>query len=240
VNELSRIFARIVVINLPYRSDRRREMAAQLSRVGLHLNKLPVQLFPAVRPGTPQGFPSIGARGCFLSHLEVLRGARMDGVERLLILEDDCDFASGSRDALNARFARLADVQKWDLCYGGHRMPEIMDGDAGLWRTLSSDTAIMTTHCIGFSRRAMELAVPYLEAMISRPPGDALGGPMHVDGAYCWFRREYPSLVTAAAIPPIAVQRSSRTDVHDYSWYDRSRLLRPMVSALRRMRNRIA
>jgi len=45
-------------------------MQKELSRIGWR-----AEFFPAVRPETAQGFPWIGARGCFLSHLAVLKSA---------------------------------------------------------------------------------------------------------------------------------------------------------------------
>lgn len=82
----------IYVINLPYRADRRSEMAHQLVRVGLSFDDPQVVLFPAVRPTEPGALPSIGARGCFLSHLGVLRDALKKGARQILVLEDDANF----------------------------------------------------------------------------------------------------------------------------------------------------
>ena len=59
------------VINLPYRTDRRSEMQRELSRIGWN-----AQFFPAIRPASAGSFSSIGAHGCFLSHLAVLKAAR--------------------------------------------------------------------------------------------------------------------------------------------------------------------
>jgi glycosyl transferase, family 25 len=58
---------------------------------------------------------------------------------------------------------------------------------------------------------------------------------MHVDGAYSWFRRQHPEVITLLAMPELGHQRSSRTDIHDLNWYDRSIVLRPLVSVLRRI-----
>ena len=89
------VFDRIYVINVPTRTDRRREMQAQLYRVGTSLSAPGVHLFSAVRPSAAGGFTSVGARGCFVSHLGVLREAAPGHVGRLLILEDDLDFVRG-------------------------------------------------------------------------------------------------------------------------------------------------
>jgi len=111
-------FDAIFVINLPARADRRREMDQQLRRLGLSLQHEKVVLFPAVRPDSPGGFPSIGARGCFMSHLGVLQMAQAKGVDNILILEDDCDFSKN----VTAMLSQLDDgLQKmdWAIVYGG-------------------------------------------------------------------------------------------------------------------------
>lgn len=45
-------------------------------------------------PKEAEKFPTIGTRGCFMSHLGVLRDAIQAGLEGILILEDDVNFAS--------------------------------------------------------------------------------------------------------------------------------------------------
>jgi hypothetical protein len=76
-------FDRIYVINLPARTDRKREMEEQLARIGLSFAHPRVSLFAAIRPHEPGGFDTIGARGCFSSHLEVLRDAHRRGLNRI-------------------------------------------------------------------------------------------------------------------------------------------------------------
>ena len=135
-------FERIFIINLPSRTDRRSEMAAQLKTIGLSLAQANVELFPAVRPDAPEGFSSIGARGCFMSHLGVLRSAQRLGLQRVAIFEDDLDFAMD----FNARMPSLVQqltATDWSIFYGGYRMtrPAGRPLDAGL-RKAGVDEAI--------------------------------------------------------------------------------------------------
>ena len=58
------------VINLEDRTDRRAEMEQQLRRVGWQ-----AAFVAAIRPVDAGDFPSVGARGCFLSHLATLKQA---------------------------------------------------------------------------------------------------------------------------------------------------------------------
>jgi glycosyl transferase family 25 len=65
-------FDAIRIINLPRRTDRRREVQSELAKVGL-ANDPRVQFF-AARTFTDAGrFYSVGARECYDSHLEILR-----------------------------------------------------------------------------------------------------------------------------------------------------------------------
>ncbi|MEX1060616.1 MAG: glycosyltransferase family 25 protein, partial [Methyloceanibacter sp.] len=69
----------ISIINLEHRTDRRIAMQKQLSRIGWQ-----AEFFAAIRPDIAADFPSIGARGCFLSHLAVLKNARDAGAKQLV------------------------------------------------------------------------------------------------------------------------------------------------------------
>ena len=98
--------------------------------------------------------------------------------------------------------------------------------------------ALSTTAFVAVQGRHLAALVPYLEAMLARPPGDPLGGPMHIDGAYCWFRRAHPGMATWLTNPPLGYQRASRTDIHTLRWFDRRTWSAALVAGLRRLRNR--
>jgi glycosyl transferase family 25 len=95
------------VINLPERTDRRRQMVEQLASIGLEASFL-----EARRPGGIGPFRSIGEHGVFLSHLLALQEAREAG-QSVLILEDDCDFTPLARE----------ERAPSDLLWGGFSIP---------------------------------------------------------------------------------------------------------------------
>lgn len=232
-------FQRLYIINLPARADRKREMQAQLVSIGLSLDHSKVQLFTAIRPKAAGDFPSIGARGCFLSHLGVLKDAERRGLERILILEDDLNFSAD----FQARIPRIIDGlanSEWGVFYGGYQLTspltKSIDSDLAL---VTSPEGVLTTHFIGFQRTTISLLIAYLEKMLSRPGGDAEGGPMHVDGAYSWFRRQHPDLVTLAAVPELGFQRSSRTDIHELRWFDKWVGVRDLVRIARKRKTKL-
>src|SRR5262245_50678595 len=98
-----------VVINLARRTDRRAETECELSRIGWCAT-----FFPAVEPTSAGDFPSIGARGCFFSHLAVLKEASASGVERLIILEDDIAFVPDFAERWHVALASL-EREQWSI-----------------------------------------------------------------------------------------------------------------------------
>lgn len=221
-------FERIVVISLPYRKDRRREMAAQLGRLGISIRDPRVSVFDALRPDDAGGFESIGARGCFLSHLAVLQMSRGSG--SLLILEDDTDFTRDIRNLLANALPALP--QDWKIFYGGGFGLPASRG--GAMTVVSPRVGITSSHFVAFNGGVIGLVASYLEAILRRAPGDPRGGPMHVDGAYSHFRADHADLLTWAATPALGYQRASLTDIHRRKWFDRWVLVRGIVGLLRR------
>ncbi|MCF8271893.1 glycosyltransferase family 25 protein [Chlorobium sp.] len=85
-------FQKTAIINLPERQDRREETIAELKRIACSIDNKKTAFFPARRPSEAAGFPSIGVRGCFLSHMQVIRQARHDRLSSILVMEDDIAF----------------------------------------------------------------------------------------------------------------------------------------------------
>jgi len=232
------VFEKIYVINLPSRADRRAEMTEQLGRIGLSLDHPDVILFDAVRPENKAEFPSIGTRGCYLSHLGVLEDALARDYGSFLVIEDDADFSVDFNARIESLAAQLND-RPWDIFYGWspvtfHDAAEVGNTDLVV---IAAEQGVIMLHFAGFKREAAVLAYPVLKAISERPMGDAIGGAMHVDGAYSWFRARNPLLTTLAAKYPLALQRSSRSDIQDLKWFDRIGLVRPLIAALRRLKH---
>ena len=216
----------VYVINLERRKDRRREMEEELIRVGWDAT-----FFPAIEPTSSAGFASIGARGCFLSHLSVLKAARDAAIERLVILEDDVNFVRSFAERWQSVETELAALD-WSICYPGHAIESLPPGISAL----SPQTGVLCTHFMIINKHAINLIVEGLETILSRPPGHPLGGPMHVDGAYSTIRAQNLSLNTYALFPILGYQRPSLTDVRGARWFDRLSLLQPAVKFMRKMK----
>lgn len=193
-----------------------------------------IAFHPATRPDAPGGFDTIGARGCFLSHLAVLQAADRDSVETLLILEDDVAFSASEAAAAADAIAALS-RSEWGIFYGGSPVART----AAPLTAVPADEPVLLAHFIAFTGPTIKLLVPYLEALLARPAGSPDGGPMHVDGAYSWFRRAHPEILAFAATPAIAHQRASPTDIHQRRGLDRIPLLSKLLIPARAIKNRI-
>jgi glycosyl transferase family 25 len=205
-------FDSIRILNLPHRADRRREILKELRRFGL-ADDPRVSFFRAATAEVAGGFSSKSVHGCFASHLALLETAAEAG-ERVLVLEDDCDFNSAAWN-----FQLPAD---WDIFYGGYLADDPNDLE---------NSNIIGAHCMGYSPRAVKRLAAYLRQLLDDPQfapdpkaaADPLFDPTikpPFDGAIVWFRRANPDLKGVFA--QIAVQRSSRSDIAGGRFLDRT------------------
>lgn len=101
-------FDAIYCINLDTRPDRWERMRGRLDALGI---AEAVRRFPAVL--TPDK-----AVGSALSHRGILEQARTQGLEHVLVLEDNAVFLAGTAAVLGPALQQLADLQ-WNACYLG-------------------------------------------------------------------------------------------------------------------------
>lgn len=232
------VFDKIYIINLPERVDRKNEIEAQLHSVGISLDDDQVVLFPAVRPTETAGFPTLGARGCFMSHLGVLEDiVNSKNTNYALILEDDCNFKKNFSDQ-SEKLQKLLKSDGEFIFYGGALNFSGASAVNELVK-LPATQGIMGSHCIAIRRDTAEKILEYFKKMLERPPGHHDGGPMHVDGAYSWFRKDHPEIGTIISDPECVYQRSSMTDVHAKKWFERNFLLRYLISKIRKLKNKL-
>ncbi|MFT3988467.1 glycosyltransferase family 25 protein [Aestuariivirga sp.] len=226
-----RQFPFIRIISLTARTDRRARVNRQFAALGIDMEARGLRYFDAIRFEDAGDFPTLGARGCFESHLLVLEDcARQNRLA--LVLEDDIKFEM-------ERWAALPDLPAliksgpWDMLYFGYGNPIPPAGQPlRPW-----DGPVMTTHAYAVTPAAARRIVDYLQACKHRQPGDPVGGPMHVDGAFTMFRQQNPDFRTLVAAPQLITQFSSRSDLGTEKWWDRSRLLQPFIERLRRARS---
>jgi hypothetical protein len=212
------MFDRAYIINLPQRKDRRNAVTKEFKRAGLPINPGKVELFPGIKPATANGFPNVGAHGCFLSHLAALEAAIDDGLQNVLIAEDDVTLAQNFTQHIEEFQSHIG--SQWGIAYLGHREPEGHRHDSPGFIQLNASRGIETTHLYAVNGWALPRVRRCLLEIMNREPGDPLGGPMHYDGALSTIRAANPDIATFIATPNLGWQRSSKSDITS-SWKDR-------------------
>lgn len=151
------MFDRVVVVSLKRRPDR---LAAFQARASAAWPGQTIDVFPAVDgqlEERPKGWKSQpGAWGCYRSHQAIIERAIADGIERLLVLEDDCTFLPGFSDRL-ASLNPPADCQQ--LYLGGEHLENPKPAAEGFVR----GTNVNRTHAYALlGRPALELVRDHL------------------------------------------------------------------------------
>ena len=228
-------FDRTYIVNLPERSDRRREIEADLGRFDLRVDGRKIAYLKAVRPDDAGLFPSLGARGCFLSHLSILNHAIENDYQRILVMEDDLSIDERFVQPQQEMCRQLRE-NRWHFAYLGHVEPLAGAGAAPAWQTTRQ--ALATTHFYALNRPVIRPLRDHLEACLGRKPGHPLGSPMHVDGAYSLYRMQHPDALTLICAPSLGGQRSSRSDIFPNKWYDRTPGFVQLAGAARALLNR--
>jgi hypothetical protein len=232
MSSLIDFFDRSYIINLPERRDRRRLVEQELKKFKVSFPSNKVLVFPAIKPTEKDEFPSIGAKGCFLSHLAILTEARDQHLKNVLIMEDDLAF---SKRLVEYQAIVIAELQRleWDIVYLGHTVP--ISSETAI-RFQESSCPLSTTHFLAINGRIINRLVTFLEEVLKRPSGSPLGGPMHVDGAYSTFRDQNPEIVTLIAVPSLGFQRSSPSDIAGRQWFDQVFILRQLAGIARQVK----
>lgn len=227
-------FELVSIINLPDRADRRREIESQLNRLGSAANHGSIEFFPAIRVSATDDWPSRGARGCFLSHYTVLKQARERGLRNILVMEDDCEFKPVKAE-FEHEIVRTLSESTWDIVYLGHREQSDVSGTPTL---ISTREPISCAHLYAVNGTLLDRLIRFLEQVMHRPEGHPEGGPQHYDGALTMFRAQNKDVVTLIAVPGLAGQRSSRSDIHG-RWFDQVVGLKTLANGLRRTIRRV-
>lgn len=216
-------FEKTSVINMLSRKDRREETEAEFKRNGFEIDGKKVSFFEAVTPSEALGFPNKGTRGCFLSHLGILKAALDEGVSSQLVLEDDVCFTNELKNIQDDVVKELSNLD-WDFVYLGHALES---KEIGRFEEVSQD--MLLAHCYAVNAKCMVKLVKYLETVLTREPGHPEGGPMHYDGALNMFFAANPDLKVYYYSQNLAYQRPSATNIHEHSKLERMFFLGPLI-----------
>jgi len=225
-------FDRSYIINLRERPDRRREAIEEFARVGIALPHPKVEFYTAERPTEKGPFASIGQRGVFNSHRDVLRRAIERNLSNVLVFEDDVFF----RDVPESEIARMLaelDRQPWDLVYFGYVFPS---EDTLTGPLAPCDVLTLGSQFCGINGPFIRYMAQYMDACEQRPLRHRLGGPSSRDGAFNHVRLIDPNVKVLLAAPNLAWQRFSPSDLTPRK-IDRVPGLRLIMSTYRNLRN---
>jgi glycosyl transferase family 25 len=228
-------FDRIAIIHLPERQDRYRAIHRELAAVGIDVASPKVSIPAPPMPADPNGFPSRGVYGNFLSHLGIIEAAYSDGADSVLVLEDDAMFSTAFH-AKQSGIARSLFKGGWDQVFIGHSIDsqQLPTSPSGLVRFQGD---FFWAHCYGVHRRLMPRLITYLRGTIEREAGDVLGGKLYIDGAYSLFRRFNKDMVCLLASPRLSIQRGSASSLNTASRLEQNTLARASRRAIRHLRD---
>ena len=235
MKQIIEYFDRSYIINLPDRTDRRRQVEREFSRIGVKLSGDQVRFYPAIRPTEMAGFWDLGVRGNFLSHKNVLELAQREGLANVLIFEDDVSFRhidSAFERSLLTQLSR----EDWDVIFFGYLLPpdEGLKGPLMRW-----PKDILGMHFYAVNGRFIGSMLQYMNECERRPRDHPLGGPMPTDGAYNHIRYVTSNTNFFLSVPNLAHQRSSRTDIASTRNFDRIIWLRPFLRSARAVKHQL-
>jgi hypothetical protein len=228
-------FDRAYIINLKHREDRRRQVTQEFYRIGITVPNNKLLFYDAIRPTDKEDFPSIGVRGCFLSHKNILELASQDDLHSILVFEDDVSFRRVSAQLINEIVSKLKE-DDWDLVFFGYARPHdgSVKGPLSRWQG-----DVLGAHFYGVHGRFIRTMLQYMRDCELRPRGDPQGGPMPADGAYNHVRYVFPDV--KLLLPPcsLAHQRNSKTDISPVHLIDKMPLFSALASGLRAVKHRV-
>ncbi|KAG7227142.1 hypothetical protein INR49_013940 [Caranx melampygus] len=137
-------FDEIFLINLKRRSDRRERMLSSLAVLGIiatlteavdgkalnssQLQAMGIDMLPGYKDPYSDRVLTRGEIGCFLSHYNIWKQVVREGLQQVLVLEDDVRFEPRFRSRL---VAIMGDVKKvgldWDLIYVGRKRLQVKE-----------------------------------------------------------------------------------------------------------------
>jgi len=226
------------VISLPERADRRRAFFADISKI----TTAKVELRPGHRYDTAAGFRSVGERGSMSSQIAVLREAYETGYRRVLVMEDDCVVHTGINEIGDSLKLALGS-SSWDIALLGVLPATPLRAVGNPARPLvRSPVGVYGAHMVAYTRDCIRRLLPELARRYELPFDAEEGHPITFDGELTLARWQL-RLRSLVAIPSLAAQRPSRSDITPGKWdstsFGRSRLGRVALGSARRVVGRL-
>jgi GR25 family glycosyltransferase involved in LPS biosynthesis len=146
-------------INLDSRPDKCDQTCHEIVK-----HRLGVMRYPAVDGGSVEYYGDLkpGVVGCFLSHKAIISLARENGIESVLILEDDVAFDDDLNEKFREWYKEVPD--NWDMLYlgGNHNVKRII---GKISEHVLRVTQTQTTHAYAVKNTVYDLILDRLETL---------------------------------------------------------------------------
>jgi len=115
---LNNYFDKIYCVNLDHRTDRWTKCLEIFNKYNLV-----VERFNAIKPEAGINTLSQGEYGCLLSHLEIIKLAKANNHNNILVLEDDVEFVENLNEVFPSLYTQVP--EDWQMLYfgGNHQGP---------------------------------------------------------------------------------------------------------------------
>jgi hypothetical protein len=234
VKQIIDYFDRSYIINLSDRKDRRIQAEREFRLIGINIPNEKVRFYTATRPTDKAGFVTVGTRGNFISHRNVLGLAVRERLGNVLVFEDDVSFRRTESEFEQQLLTRLS-REDWDVVFFGYVKPfdAALKGPLARW----TDDNVIGAHFYAVNGKFIGTMLQFMTECELRPRDHPSGGPMTADGAYNHVRYVNPNVKVFLSVPSLAYQRSSRTDVGPPRIFDRIVWLRPILHDARAIKH---
>lgn len=177
-------FDKIFVLNLPERTDR-----LELILQELRDNEIQATVIDAVKHET-------GWKGLLLTMKKVFTVSLKDGHKNILVLEDDVQFVAPVKNFLSEVLPQLPERYH---CF--HLGVNLLSVPTRVSENILRISSAYSTHCVLYSREAMERILPLLDTPI---PYDILLMQQIQPMGHCY-----------ASLPQLAIQRPGHSDIEN-------------------------
>lgn len=154
--KINDVFDNVYVINLAARKDRLEQITQELKSV-----EIKHEIFTAVN-GVPSGVKlpdyivkTPGVAGCMFSHIRIIEDAKKRNFNKILILEDDAEFAKNFIKLFNNFYNNLP--QDWQMVYlGGSSHPILSEK---INENVIKTKGAYTTHAYGIKSDVFDTVI---------------------------------------------------------------------------------
>ena len=152
--DILKYFDKVYCINLDERTDRWEQVQVEFDKIGIRGD---VERWSGVKH-------TDGNLGCTLSHKTIIEHCKKQGLNNVLIFEDDVLFVNDDVDKLEEAFEELGEMGNWDLFYVGLTVPK----DNGCCFSRVTDNILRTnfaytTHAYAVNQQAFD---PMIESWV--------------------------------------------------------------------------